>query len=152
MLRKTIRTLSSKPSVLVVEDEGLVALHLKECLSDLGLSADVFTEGRPALQALSSTTYAAAVLDLGLPDISGGEIVKALLDRDPTFRIVLTTGHDVHEVERRFGSAPRVRVLGKPYDASMLEDELARLGIVHAIERPPVRMFDTDFTEALMIA
>lgn len=151
MLRKTIRTFPSRPSVLVVEDEGLVALHLGECLTDLGLSVDVFTEGKPALEALTSMTYAAAVLDLGLPDIPGSEIVKALLDRDPGFRIVLTTGHDVHEVERRFGNAPRVRVLGKPYDASTLEDELARLGIVPTIERP-ASMFDTDFTEALMIA
>lgn len=125
-----MRTQSSKPAVLVVEDEGLVALHLKECLGDLGFAADVFTEGEPALRALRWNDYAAAVLDLGLPDMQGDRIVQALLALDPDFRIVLTTGHDINEVTKRFAWATQIRVLGKPYDGAMLEDELAHLGVI----------------------
>jgi DNA-binding response OmpR family regulator len=127
-----MKTPPSKPTVLVVEDEGLVALHLKECLGDLGFSADVYTEGEPALEALrgNANDYTAAVLDLGLPDMQGDRIVQALLAHDAQFRIVLTTGHDTNEVMKRFAGASRIRVLGKPYDGAMLEHELARLGVV----------------------
>jgi CheY-like chemotaxis protein len=142
------------PSVLVVEDEGLVALLLREVLTDLGLKAHVFTEGRPALASIGSTHYSAAVLDLGLPDIDGHEIVAALLEKDPQFRIVVTTGQDQQEVEERFPKTARVRVLSKPFDIGMLEEELAKLDIVakpqvslphvgepFAVESFPERMF-----------
>jgi CheY-like chemotaxis protein len=142
---------SFNPSVLVVEDEGLVALHLREILADLGLRAHVFMEGKPALEAIRSTTYSAAVLDLGLPDVAGDQIVSALLARDPKFRIVLATGKDKKEVERRYADASRVRVLSKPYDARMLEEELSMLGIVPK-PRAAVRTFDHEIRGALMMA
>jgi two-component system, OmpR family, response regulator TctD len=137
--------------VLVVEDEVIVAMYLRESLSDLGLKPHVFTEGKPALQALTTTSYSAAVLDLGLPDISGDEIVKCLLARDPNFRIVLTTGQDVEEVEKRFAGAHRVRVLSKPYDAPALEAELEKLGVLLAPPRRAAPMFES-FADVLMTA
>jgi CheY-like chemotaxis protein len=137
--------------VLVVEDEVVVAMYLRECLSDLGLKPHVFTEGKPALQALGSASYNAAVLDLGLPDIDGDEIVKCLLARDPNFRILLTTGQDVEEVEKRFAGAHRVRVLGKPYDAPALEWELEKLGVLQPQPRRAVPIFET-FADVLMTA
>jgi|GEM_PF-1177992 Response regulator containing CheY-like receiver, AAA-type ATPase, and DNA-binding domains len=129
-------------SVLVVEDEGLVALLLREVLTDLGLKPHVFNEGVPALATIGTTPYTAAILDLGLPDLDGDEIVKALLARDPAFPIVLTTGQDQQEVESRFPNASRVRVLAKPFDIGMLENELALLGIVGKPNPQPARRIE----------
>ena len=142
------------PSVLVVEDEGLVAILLREVMTDLGLKPHVFTEGRPALATLGSTKYSAAVLDLGLPDIDGQEIVQALLARDPQFPIVVTTGQDQQEVEDRFPKAARVRVLCKPFDIGMLEDELAKLNVVaRPFRAEPCLIFpDGHFAGERMIA
>lgn len=137
--------------VLVVEDEAVVAMYLRECLSDLGLRPEVFTEGKPALHALASSSYTAAVLDLGLPDICGDEIVKCLLDRDPNFPILLTTGQHMDEVEKRFSGAHRVRVLSKPYDAPVLEAELEKLGVLQPRPRHATPMFER-FADVLMTA
>lgn len=127
---KSIMRNETASSVLVVEDEGLVALLLREVMTDLGLRPHVFTEGKPALATIGTTKYSAAVLDLGLPDIDGHEIVRALLEQDPHFPIVVTTGQDQQEVEDRFTHAARVRVLCKPFDIGMLEEELAKLEII----------------------
>lgn len=140
------------PSVLVVEDEGLVAMHLKVCLTDLGLNAHVFTEGRPAMEAIDASDFTAAVLDLRLPDVAGEEIIRKLLARDPRFRIVVTTGEEVQDVQREFTHAPRVRVLSKPYDAGMLEEELVKLGVVQRMPRPVTRIFEREFEDVLLIA
>ncbi len=143
------------PSVLVVEDEGLIAILLKEVLADLGLEPSVFTEGEPAIASLAAGPYCAAILDLGLPDMDGSQIVNALLERDPTFRILLTTGRDPQEVEERYAAFPRVRVLSKPFDICMLEDELEQLGIAKPVRRPPLRVVKdklNDFVEVRMIA
>jgi CheY-like chemotaxis protein len=141
--------------ILVVEDEGLIAVLLKEVLADLGLKPKVFNEGEPALASLEATRYSAAVLDLGLPDLDGNKIVNALLARDPLFRIVLTTGLDPQEVEERYAHAPNVRVLSKPFDIAMLEDELALLDIARPARRPPMRVTKgnlSDFVDVRMIA
>lgn len=137
------------PSVLVVEDEGLVAFLLREVMTDLGLRPHVFTEGKPALATIGTTKYSAAVLDLGLPDIDGHEIVRALLEKDPQFRIVVTTGQDQEEVEKRFSNAARLRVLCKPFDIGMLEDELAKLGIVGKPQHATPRFIEEPITEHL---
>lgn len=127
-------------------------MHLKVCLSDLGLIPHVFTEGKPALEAIQAQDFGAAVLDLRLPDIAGEEIVHELLQRDPKFRILVTTGQDVHEVQRRFAAASRVRVLSKPYDGPMIEEELMKLGVLQRIPRPVTRIFRPELEDVLMIA
>lgn len=138
-------------SVLVVEDEGLIALLLREVLTDLGLHPHVFMEGKPALETIGTTPYSAAVLDLGLPDVDGDQIVNALLAHNPQFPIVLTTGQDPQEAEARFRHASGVRVLCKPFDIAMLESELAALEIVDAPHRT-APAFDEGFSEAPMFA
>jgi len=147
---------SADAPILVVEDEGLVALHLKQVLHDLGLHPHVFMEGTPALASIAACPYEAAVLDLGLPDMSGERIVAALRERNPNCRIVLATGLDVQEVDERFGALQGVRVLSKPFDADMLHSELAALGIVARPEplprRVPFGRFEEGFSDALLIA
>ena len=136
-------------AVLVVEDEGLVALLLREVMTDLGLEPHVFTEGKPALASIGTTRYSAAILDLGLPDIDGHEIVQALLEKDPQFPIVVTTGQDQQEVEERFPKTARVRVLCKPFDIGMLEDELAQLEIIGRPFRPAPRFIEEHIADEL---
>lgn len=114
---------------LVVEDEVLVAVFLEEALRDMGLRSQVFTSGKPALQALASESFAVAVLDVGLPDMAGEEIVNALLERDPMMPIVITSGHDHRQLESRFKHAAQLRVLSKPFDADRLQAELKALGV-----------------------
>lgn len=147
---------SADAPILVVEDEALVALHLKQVLHDLGLHPHVFMEGTPALASIAACPYQAAVLDLGLPDMPGERVVAALLERNPSCRIVLATGLDVQEVDERFGAIPGVRVLSKPFDADMLQFELAALGVVAKPEplprRLPFRCFDEGFSDALLTA
>nr|MBO2489991.1 hypothetical protein [Gammaproteobacteria bacterium] len=139
-------------SVLVVEDEGLIALLLREVLTELGLDPHVFMEGKPALESIGGTPYAAAILDLGLPDIDGNQVVEALLARDPAFPIVLTTGQDPQEVAVCFRHASRIRVLCKPFDVAVLERELAALGIVGGPPRSAPDFDDKDFAEAPVFA
>jgi DNA-binding response OmpR family regulator len=124
----------SSPAVLVVEDEALVAMFVEEALHDLGLGCEVFTRGRPALDAVASRSFIAAVLDMGLPDIAGEEIVAALLQRDPTMPIIITSGHDQVDLELKFKGVRRIRVLSKPFDAEMLCVELKALDVVNAAE------------------
>ncbi len=63
--------------VLVIEDDELIALGLLAGLRAHGLAADHAKTASQARAALACTDYAAAVLDLGLPDEDGMSLLRA---------------------------------------------------------------------------
>src|SRR6478736_7250628 len=77
--------------LLLVEDNEELALLLIQRLSAAGYEADVLATDAEARSALSTTRYAALVLDLGLPDGDGLSILRAIRQReDPLPVLVLT--------------------------------------------------------------
>jgi CheY-like chemotaxis protein/anti-sigma regulatory factor (Ser/Thr protein kinase) len=64
--------------VLVVDDNVDVAELLSEALEDEGFETAIAHDGRAALQRWRSFTPHAAVLDVGLPDLDGYELARAL--------------------------------------------------------------------------
>lgn len=64
--------------VLVVEDslplQTLILAHLR----DRGFAADSASNGAEAANAVASTNYDAVILDLGLPDADGMEVLRTL--------------------------------------------------------------------------
>ena len=62
--------------VLVIEDDALLGDAIQAGLKQSGYAVDWMKDGVTADQALSTEPYAAAVLDLGLPRMSGLEVLK----------------------------------------------------------------------------
>ena len=57
--------------ILIVEDESLLANRLAATLGERGYAVDVATDGERADFLVSTETYDAVILDLGLPRIDG---------------------------------------------------------------------------------
>ncbi|MGO8915924.1 MAG: response regulator transcription factor [Stellaceae bacterium] len=77
--------------LLVVEDNVELCGFLTEGLAEDGFSADVTGTAAAATAALTSTQFAAVILDLGLPDADGLSLLRAMRERnDPTPVLVLT--------------------------------------------------------------
>ncbi|BCZ81661.1 DNA-binding response regulator [Paraburkholderia terrae] len=64
--------------VLLVEDDVQVGQSLFRALKDAHYTVDWIRDGKAARLALESTSYAAVLLDLGLPDIGGIDLLNAL--------------------------------------------------------------------------
>ncbi|NPU15250.1 response regulator transcription factor [Bradyrhizobium sp. 83012] len=62
--------------ILLIEDEPVYAERIKESLADAGFEADLATDGRQGWMLGNSQPYDAAVLDLGLPCISGLDVLQ----------------------------------------------------------------------------
>lgn len=77
--------------LLVVEDNVALCTLLTQGLEEEGFSADVTGTAAAAAAALTSTHFAAVILDLGLPDADGLSLLRAMRGRsDPTPVLVLT--------------------------------------------------------------
>ena len=84
--------------LLIVEDNEELAQLLAKGLETEGFAVDRLTTAAEALTALTTTRYAAAVLDLGLPDGDGLSILREIRHRkDPTPVLVLTARTGVRD-------------------------------------------------------
>lgn len=77
--------------LLVVEDNLELAELLRKGLAVAGLGVDVVNNAADARTALTTTRFAAIVLDLGLPDGDGLALLRELRERKDTTPVLVLT-------------------------------------------------------------
>ena len=77
--------------ILVVEDELVLAQQIQEYFSDKGFAVDVANTGSDGLFMGEEYPIDAAVIDVGLPDFSGIELIKKLRKKNFIFPILILT-------------------------------------------------------------
>jgi DNA-binding NtrC family response regulator len=108
-------------SVLVVEDEVLIAMELEDALTGAGCSpVRLAATVSDALRALSEAAPDVAVLDVSVSGDAIYPVADALADISVPY--VLLTGHSVESMPERMRGRP---VLPKPYDPRELLSLLA---------------------------
>jgi two-component system OmpR family response regulator/two-component system response regulator QseB len=80
--------------VLLVEDDPLLGEGLRAGLAQAGVAVDWVREGRDAVHALDTTPFAAVVLDLGLPGMSGLAVLRHARARGTKVPILILTARD----------------------------------------------------------
>ncbi len=85
--------------ILVVEDDSLLADGLTRVLTRAGHAVDHAETGAQADKALRASAYALVVLDIGLPDIDGFEVLRRLRGRGrhSTTNVLVLTARDAVE-------------------------------------------------------
>ncbi len=108
--------------ILVVEDDELIAASLVRALTAHGYEAQRAANGADALSMFAP--FDLVVLDLGLPDMDGVEVCKAIRAVDPILPIVMLTARQ-DEIDVVIGlDAGAVDYMTKPFG---LAEFLARL-------------------------
>ena len=83
--------------ILVVEDDALLAEGLIDVLERAGHATEHAATGRVADQILCAEAYDLLVLDVGLPDIDGFEVLRRLRARHSTTAVLILTARDAVE-------------------------------------------------------
>jgi CheY-like chemotaxis protein len=116
--------------VLVIEDNPDAAESLREVLEFLGHEAHVALTGALGLAAARSLHPDAVVCDIGLPDMEGYVVARALR-ADPAFAsctLIAATGYAQPEDLDRARQAGFDHHLAKPPSLPSLQQLLAELG------------------------
>ncbi|GAB5603155.1 response regulator transcription factor [Thermus sp. FJN-A] len=110
--------------ILLVEDDPQVGELVKRFLEKEGVRVDWVRTGKEALAGVEEGKPDLVVLDRGLPDLEGLEVLKGLRDRDPLIPVLLLTGRTDEDsrVEGLLEGADDY--LGKPFS---LKELLARI-------------------------
>jgi two-component system OmpR family response regulator len=80
--------------VLLVEDDAVLADGIARTLRANGMVVDVLADGLDVSRLTTGSDLAALVLDIGLPDIDGFEVVRRLRSRGSTLPVLLLTARD----------------------------------------------------------
>jgi two-component system, OmpR family, response regulator QseB len=80
--------------VLIVEDDPLLGDALAAGLKQRGFVADWVQDGREAQTAVRTEPFAALVLDLGLPGLSGLELLRSERARGNKIPVLILTARD----------------------------------------------------------
>lgn len=116
--------------ILLVEDEELVRMLAVDGLSDLGYDVTEAATGGDALRLLEADPqgFRGAVVDMGLPDMKGEELLGVLATRYPELAIVIASGYGP-QLDGRLPAHGRLASVQKPYRFEQLGDALCRLGV-----------------------
>jgi len=80
--------------ILIVEDNALVGTGLQSALRTSGFDVAWVKDGESALASLARETYMAMVLDLGLPGISGMEVLQQVRAGGSKIPVLILTARD----------------------------------------------------------
>ena len=80
--------------LLIVEDDAALARGMIKVFRDEGLAADHVSAGQEALDIVKMEPYSAMVLDLGLPDMDGLQVLKAIRQAHLNLPILILTARD----------------------------------------------------------
>jgi len=110
--------------VLLVEDDRMIAQGLQTALRQDGYAVDWMADGRAAAAALHAAHFDLVLLDLGLPERDGLEVLRELRRRDDATPVIIVTARD--DIQDRIAGldAGADDYIVKPFD---LDEVAARM-------------------------
>jgi two-component system response regulator PhoP len=110
--------------ILVVEDEPALQQQIRAGLEAQGYTVDSTSEGKEALYLATEYPYDAAILDIGLPGLSGLDIIGRLRARGSHLPILVLTARGRWQDKVQGLETGADDYLTKPFE---MEELLARL-------------------------
>lgn len=120
--------------VLVVEDEERISSFLQKGLRSNGYTAAVAATGRDALAMVDTGEFDLMILDIGLPDIDGFEVLQRLRSRDKRMPVIVLTARDAVSDRVAGLEGGGDDYVTKPFS---FEELLARIRVQLRSERAP---------------
>jgi two-component system OmpR family response regulator/two-component system response regulator QseB len=113
--------------ILLVEDDRMLGDGLQAGLTQAGYAVDWLRDGEAAVAALSTESFAAVVLDLGLPKRDGLSVLQWLRGRHDATPVLILTARDQLEDKVRGLDLGADDYVLKPFDLDEISARLRAL-------------------------
>ena len=118
--------------ILILEDESILALSMREFLEDCGYEVNCFSHSEEAYDAIYETVYDLLLLDVKVPGEKNGFEMLELLRKDgnKTPAIFITSLTDIDDLSRGYecGACDYIR---KPFDLAELKLRVEQIIKLH---------------------
>ena len=123
--------------VLVVEDSAVIQRLISVCLRPAGVEVETRADGPSGLQAALADLPDLLILDVGLPQMDGWEVLEHLRSdpRSRALKVLMLTAHAQEETRERADRSGADGFITKPFRP----DDLRRivLGLLRGVESVP---------------
>jgi DNA-binding response OmpR family regulator len=109
---------------LVIEDNQMLQKVHKLMLENFNCQVDVAHNAREAFKLFEQHHYEIALVDIGLPDISGIEIARLFRKHDSSIRIIMTSASITDKIKDKCAKAGSNIFLPKPLNLNLLKQEI----------------------------
>ena len=121
--------------ILVIDDEPAICEIVERIVATIGYAVTVATNARAGIEAVRKQNFAAAIVDLCIPDVGGFEAIRALRARAPEMRMIalsdlMPESPDTPDFLGMASNLHGVARLGKPIRREALLDLLPRQSTV----------------------
>ena len=110
----------AKPRILIIDDDASLRKTLSDILSLQGYETAAAPNGAEGLKSLEEIPVDLVLIDLGLPDIPGIEILKRLKADHPLIEAIILTGNATLDSAMEAINQGAFSYLVKPYAIEML--------------------------------
>ena len=80
--------------VLLIEDDKMVGAAVAQALKDAAYAVDWVTDGETAIHAAENEAYEVALLDLGLPQVDGRDVLRRFRALGRRLPVIIVTARD----------------------------------------------------------
>jgi len=113
--------------ILIAEDDAVLADGLSRSLKAGGYAVDVVASGDAADTALAAQSFDLLILDVGLPKLSGLEVLRRMRARNSTVPVLILTAADSVEQRVKGLDLGADDYMAKPFALSELEARVRAL-------------------------
>ena len=118
------------PRLLIVDDSAVLLKRLVSLAGEHMPAAQIYTarSGSEAVEVFDRTDPALVVLDIGLPGLSGLEVLQHIRFRSATTEVLVCTNSGSIEMETQCRALGATHFLDKAHDITLLVELLRKLG------------------------
>lgn len=113
----------TKP-ILIIEDEPALASAVARVCQRLGYASRLCSSAKRGLHAIEHESFALAIIDIGLPDASGLDVLAAAREKHPSMPVIIITAHGSLENAVQAQQRGATAYLVKPLDLAEVQETL----------------------------
>ena len=119
----------SKPSVLVVDDEEVIACLLEEVLVQSGFNVQTALSGEQGYKhfAENKEDWSCIIIDMTMPDMLGTELYRRMCDLRKGVPVIFVSGYNSEPSTLKSAENTTVRFLQKPFTPFELAKEVSAI-------------------------
>lgn len=125
------RTAAGKRSVLIVDDDPMLARAVRRLLTGAGYEVTVAADGSAALEAIQRQPFDVIVSDIQMPGMTGVDLLRGVRAHDLDVPVILMTGAPSVDTAMEAVSLGALQYLPKPTPNEVLLDAVERASRLH---------------------
>jgi DNA-binding response OmpR family regulator len=112
--------------ILLIDDDEMTLIFMRKMLEDSGFPVVATADGPHGIELFKEHHPQLVLLDIGLPGMSGLQVLRELRSLDPEAQVVIISGYKSDVTVRQALDSGAQEFIEKPVDARILLEKVRR--------------------------